>query len=90
MAATIIPAATITTVVTVSSATAASGSSFSYSAAVAVAITTDVAAVAAAAMIAAVANSGFTIIHKRDIGQKGCPVSTESGQQEQFCWYFFY
>lgn len=70
--------------------TAASGSSFSYSAAVAVAITTDVAAVAAAAMIAAAANSGFTIIHKRDIGQKGCPVSTESGQQKQFCWYFFY
>ena len=79
---------------------AASGSSFSYSAAVAVAITTDVAAtttittaaaaVAAAAMIAAAANSGFTIIHKRDIGQKGCPVSTESGQQKQFCWYFFY
>ena len=34
--------------------------------------------------------SGFTIIHKRDIGQKGCPVSTESGQQKQFCWYFFY
>lgn len=68
---------------------AASGSSFSYSAAVAVAITTDVAAVAAAAMIAAAANSGFTIIHKRDIGQKGCPVSTESGQQKQFCWYFF-
>lgn len=66
---------------------AASGSSFSYSAAVAVAITTDV---AAAAMIAAAANSGFTIIHKRDIGQKGCPVSTESGQQKQFCWYFFY
>ena len=53
---------------------AASGSSFSYSAAVAVAITTDVAAVAAAAMIAAAANSGFTIIHKRDIGQKGCPA----------------
>ena len=52
---------------------AASGSSFSYSAAVVVAITTDVAAVAAvaaAAMIAAAANSGFTIIHKRDIGQK--------------------
>ena len=48
------------------------------------------AAVAAAAMIAAAANSGFTIIHKRDIGQKGCPVSTESGQQKQFCWYFFY
>ena len=63
-------------------------SSFS-SAAVAVAITTDVAAVAAAAMIAAAANSGFTIIHKRDIGQKGCPVSTEGCQQKQFCWYFF-
>lgn len=69
--------------------TAASGSSFSYSAAVAVAITTDVAAVAAAAMIAAAAKSGLTTIYKRDIGQNDCPISAKSGQQEQFCWYFF-
>ena len=68
---------------------AASGSSFSYSAAVAVAITTDVAAVAAAAMIAAAANSGFTIIHKRDIGQKGCPVSTGSGSRSNSAGIFF-
>lgn len=72
--------------------TAASGSSFSYSAAVAVAITTDVAAAAAAAavaMIAAAAKSGLTTIYKRDIGQNDCPISAKSGQQEQFCWYFF-
>ncbi len=69
--------------------TVASGSSFSYSAAVAVAITTDVAAADAVAMIAAAAKSGLTTIYKRDIGQNDCPVSTECGQQEQFCWYFF-
>jgi hypothetical protein len=40
-------------------------------------------------MIAAAAKSGLTTIYKRDIGQNDCPISAKSGQQEQFCWYFF-
>jgi hypothetical protein len=48
-----------------------------------------VAAAAAVAMIAAAAKSGLTTIYKRDIGQNDCPISAKSGQQEQFCWYFF-
>ncbi len=71
---------------------AASGSSFSYSAAVVVAITTDVAAVAAAAaaaMIAAAANSGFTIIHKRDIGQKAVRYPQKVASRRNSAGIFF-
>ena len=49
----------------------------------------DAAAVAAAAMIAAAANSGFTIIHKRDIGQKAVRYPQKVASRRNSAGIFF-